>query len=139
MDDTTLNPKTGQKFCENFSRHYFMVRGHTVLAEHLKQKLLKYGVQRSYLELTSQSWQLSPDTYRENSDRYTIHLSEVLPPPIHVKNRLSKEVYEFAVKNPEVNLNKLRVCGISAKGKHSCDYGLIDLGCSHHNHEKKEY
>ena len=138
MDYTTLNPKTGQNFRENGSRYYAMARGYGVLSEHLKQKVLNYGFETSYLEITSSFRLLSLDKYRENADKPIPHRPKIFFSPIHVKNKLSKEVYEFAVKDPEVDANKIRVCDINAKGNHSYNCGLVDLGCRHHNHEKKE-
>ena len=139
MDHTHLNPKTGKLFCENGSRYAATARDNKVLAAHLKQKLPNYCVGSSYLAFSSSSRRLGQDEYRVNSDKRILNLPEVFFPPSHVENKPSEEVYEFAVKNPEVHLNKLRVLDMSAKGNHSYDYGLVDLGYRHHNHEEKEF
>ena len=139
MEDTYLDPKKGQLFCENGSSYAVTARDNKVLAEHLKLKSSNYCAEISYLEFSSSSRRLGQDEYRVNSDKRILNLPEVSFSPSHVESKPSKEVYEFAVKNPEVHLNKLRVLDMSAKGNHSYDYGLVDLGYRHHNHEEKEF
>ena len=139
MDDTTLNPKTGQNLCENGSRYYVMVRSYKAVAEHLKQKLLNYGVESSCEVLTASFRRLSLDKYRKYFDERISHLSKIFFSPTNVTNKPSKEAYEFVVNNSGVDINKLRVCDIDARGTHSNDYGLVDIGCRHRNHEKKEF
>lgn len=139
MDNTFLNPKKGQLFCENSSRYAVTARDNKGLAEHLNQQLPIYCVESSYQEFSSFSRRLVQDKYRVNSDKRILNLPDVFFSTSHVENKPSKEVYEFAVKNYEVHINKLSVRDMSTKGNHSCDYGLIDHGCRHHNHDETEF
>ena len=115
MDNISPNPKTGLIFCGHGSRDDDAVREFNALADQLKQKLPDYDFESGFLALATPLLRTGLDKLKERGAKRILCLPGMLFFANHGKNELPREVNEFAVENPSINLHYGRELAIDQR------------------------